>query len=125
MRLAVLAEHWRGEARGRSDVVYLFAGDRLGLGLLIGGAGRTGARTPPPARSGVSRATTGGRSGIWPTTRWPSSRASCALTGRPPSSPWPGRRRATSAREPPSGPSPSTWRRACSRSSTRSTRSWW
>ncbi|TXK34070.1 ROK family protein [Nonomuraea sp. C10] len=43
MRLAVLAEHWRGEARGRSDVVYLFAGDRLGLGLLIGGRTHRGA----------------------------------------------------------------------------------
>jgi len=43
MRLAVLAEHWRGEARGHQDVVYLFAGDRLGLGLLIGGRPHRGA----------------------------------------------------------------------------------
>ncbi|MGR6914083.1 ROK family protein [[Actinomadura] parvosata] len=43
MRLAVLAEHWRGRARGRSDVVYLFAGSRLGLGLLIGGRPHRGA----------------------------------------------------------------------------------
>ncbi|MER5321315.1 ROK family protein [Streptosporangium roseum] len=37
MRLAVLAEHWRGAAKGYRDVVYLFTGNRLGLGLLIGG----------------------------------------------------------------------------------------
>ncbi|UBU12769.1 ROK family protein [Nonomuraea gerenzanensis] len=43
MRLAVLAEHWRGQARGRQDVVYLFTGSRLGLGLLIGGRPHRGA----------------------------------------------------------------------------------
>ncbi|GAA2400259.1 ROK family transcriptional regulator [Nonomuraea africana] len=37
MRLAVLAEHWRGAAQGRSNVVYLFTGNRIGMGLLIGG----------------------------------------------------------------------------------------
>ncbi|MEV8639013.1 ROK family protein [Streptosporangium sp. NPDC051023] len=37
MRLAVLAEHWRGVAEGYRDVVYLFTGNRIGLGLLIGG----------------------------------------------------------------------------------------
>lgn len=43
MRLAVLAEHWRGEARGCNDVVYLFTGDRIGMGLLIGGVPYRGA----------------------------------------------------------------------------------
>ncbi|MGW2147332.1 ROK family transcriptional regulator [Nonomuraea bangladeshensis] len=43
MRLAVLAEHWRGAARGRSDVVYLFTGDRIGMGLLVGGRPHRGA----------------------------------------------------------------------------------
>ncbi|WP_049559914.1 ROK family transcriptional regulator [Nonomuraea sp. SBT364] len=43
MRLAVLAEHWRGTARGHSDVVYLFTGNRLGIGLLIGGRPHRGA----------------------------------------------------------------------------------
>ncbi|POX55128.1 ROK family transcriptional regulator [Streptomyces sp. Ru71] len=43
MRLAVLAERWRGAARGCDDVVYLFAGSRLGLGLLIGGRPYRGA----------------------------------------------------------------------------------
>lgn len=45
MRLAVLAEHWRGRARGHDDVVYLFTGSRLGLGLLIGGRPHRGAHT--------------------------------------------------------------------------------
>ncbi|MFF5210901.1 ROK family transcriptional regulator [Streptosporangium sp. NPDC000396] len=43
MRLAVLAEHWRGAARGYRDVVYLFTGNRIGLGLLIGGLLHRGA----------------------------------------------------------------------------------
>ncbi|NUW37406.1 ROK family transcriptional regulator [Nonomuraea sp. SMC257] len=43
MRLAVLAEHWRGVARGHDDVVYLFTGHRLGLALLIGGRPHRGA----------------------------------------------------------------------------------
>lgn len=37
MRLAVLAEHWQGAARGRQDVIYLHTGSRIGLGLLFGG----------------------------------------------------------------------------------------
>ncbi|MEY9871968.1 putative NBD/HSP70 family sugar kinase [Streptacidiphilus sp. MAP12-33] len=37
MRLAVLAEHWLGAARGRSEVLYLHTGSRIGLGLLLGG----------------------------------------------------------------------------------------
>ncbi|MEU7983604.1 ROK family transcriptional regulator [Streptosporangium canum] len=45
MRLAVLAEHWRGVAEGRSDVVYLFTGNRLSLGLLIGGTPYRGAHS--------------------------------------------------------------------------------
>ncbi|WP_055508573.1 ROK family transcriptional regulator [Nonomuraea pusilla] len=43
MRLAVLAEHWRGAAQGHDDVVYLFTGHRLGLGLLVGGRPHRGA----------------------------------------------------------------------------------
>jgi len=43
MRLAVLAEHWRGVAQGCGDVVYLFTGNRLSLGLLIGGTPYRGA----------------------------------------------------------------------------------
>ncbi|GAA3425308.1 ROK family transcriptional regulator [Streptosporangium nondiastaticum] len=43
MRLAVTAEHWRGAARGCDDVVYLFAADRIGMGLLIGGRVHRGA----------------------------------------------------------------------------------
>ena len=43
MRLAVLAEHWRGAAQGCDDVVYLFAADRIGMGLLIGGRPYRGA----------------------------------------------------------------------------------
>lgn len=37
MRLAVLAEHWLGAARGRQNVLYLHTGSRIGLGLLFGG----------------------------------------------------------------------------------------
>ena len=37
MRLAVMAEHWLGAARGRTDVLYLHTGTRIGLGLLLGG----------------------------------------------------------------------------------------
>lgn len=37
MRLAVLAEHWRGAAVGHENVMYLHTGRRIGLGLLFGG----------------------------------------------------------------------------------------
>ncbi|NUR25468.1 MAG: ROK family transcriptional regulator [Catenulispora sp.] len=37
MRLAVLAEHWRGAAAGHENVMYLHTGRRIGLGLLFGG----------------------------------------------------------------------------------------
>ncbi|NUP48592.1 MAG: ROK family protein, partial [Catenulispora sp.] len=37
MRLAVLAEHWRGAAAGHENVMYLHIGNRIGLGLLFGG----------------------------------------------------------------------------------------
>ncbi|GAA2051428.1 ROK family transcriptional regulator [Catenulispora yoronensis] len=37
MRLAVLAEHWRGAAVGHENVMYLHTGGRIGLGLLFGG----------------------------------------------------------------------------------------
>ncbi|WP_370153679.1 ROK family transcriptional regulator [Streptacidiphilus sp. EB129] len=46
MKLAALAEHWRGAARGTDDVVYLHAGYRMGAAALIGGRphrGRHGA----------------------------------------------------------------------------------
>lgn len=42
MRLAVLAEHWRGAAVGFDDVVYLFTDNRLCLGLMIGGVPHRG-----------------------------------------------------------------------------------
>ncbi|MFG2825833.1 ROK family protein [Kitasatospora sp. NPDC048365] len=42
MRLAVLAEHWQGAARGRRDVIYLHTGSRIGLGLLLGGVPHRG-----------------------------------------------------------------------------------
>jgi predicted NBD/HSP70 family sugar kinase len=35
--LAVLAEHWRGVARGVDDVICVLAGERLGAGILVGG----------------------------------------------------------------------------------------
>ncbi|MEY9888610.1 putative NBD/HSP70 family sugar kinase [Catenulispora sp. MAP5-51] len=37
MRLAVLAEHWRGAACEHDNVLYLHTGRRIGLGLLFGG----------------------------------------------------------------------------------------
>ncbi|MBS2536349.1 ROK family transcriptional regulator [Catenulispora sp. NF23] len=37
MRLAVLAEHWRGAASGHDNVLYLHTGRRIGLGLLLNG----------------------------------------------------------------------------------------
>ncbi|GAA0946737.1 ROK family transcriptional regulator [Nonomuraea longicatena] len=43
MRLAVLAEHWRGVAQECRDVVYLFTGNKLALGLLIDGVPYRGA----------------------------------------------------------------------------------
>ncbi|NUR89957.1 MAG: ROK family transcriptional regulator [Nonomuraea sp.] len=43
MRLAILAEHWQGVAQGHDDVVYLYTGTKLGLGLLIGGVPYRGA----------------------------------------------------------------------------------
>lgn len=41
-RLAALAEHWRGAARGVDDVVYVRAGHTVSLGLLLGGRLHTG-----------------------------------------------------------------------------------
>jgi predicted NBD/HSP70 family sugar kinase len=43
MRLAVLAEHWRGAAHGYLDVIYLQVSTRIGLGLLFGGVPHRGA----------------------------------------------------------------------------------
>ncbi|GAB3976856.1 ROK family transcriptional regulator [Actinoallomurus acanthiterrae] len=43
IRLAILAEHWLGAAQDSQDVVYLFTGNRIGLGLLIGGRPYRGA----------------------------------------------------------------------------------
>ncbi|MEU6717101.1 ROK family transcriptional regulator [Nonomuraea sp. NPDC046802] len=46
MRMAALAEHWKGVARDASDVVYVHVGHRMGTGLLVAGrphAGRHGA----------------------------------------------------------------------------------
>jgi predicted NBD/HSP70 family sugar kinase len=36
--LAAVGERWRGVARGVDDVVFLLAGDRLGAGIVVGGA---------------------------------------------------------------------------------------
>ena len=46
VKLAALAEHWKGAARDHDDIVYMFAGHRAGAGVLIGGQvhqGRHGA----------------------------------------------------------------------------------
>ncbi|MEV5972306.1 ROK family transcriptional regulator [Streptomyces sp. NPDC051921] len=45
VRLAVLAEQWRGAAVERMDVLYLFAGNRMSLGMLIGGKPYRGAHS--------------------------------------------------------------------------------
>ncbi|MFD3947520.1 ROK family protein [Streptomyces sp. NPDC058579] len=45
VRLAVLAEQWRGAAVDRMDVLYLFAGNRMSLGMLIGGKPYRGAHS--------------------------------------------------------------------------------
>lgn len=46
VKLAALAEHWKGAARDHLDIVYMFAGHRAGAGVLIDGQvhqGRHGA----------------------------------------------------------------------------------
>jgi len=46
VKLAALAEHWKGAARDHRDIVYMFAGHRAGAGVLIDGQvhqGRHGA----------------------------------------------------------------------------------
>jgi predicted NBD/HSP70 family sugar kinase len=46
VKLAALAEHWKGAAQDHRDIVYMFAGHRAGAGVLIGGQvhqGRHGA----------------------------------------------------------------------------------
>lgn len=46
VKLAALAEHWKGAAQRYRDVVYMFAGHRAGAGVLLGGQvlpGRHGA----------------------------------------------------------------------------------
>lgn len=56
--LAALAERWRGAAQDADDVVYVLAGRRIGVGLLLGGrihAGRRGAA---------------GEIGVLPEARW-------------------------------------------------------
>ncbi|WP_405059529.1 ROK family protein [Kribbella sp. NBC_01505] len=37
VKLAALAEHWKGAAQGHRDIVYMFAGHRAGAGVLING----------------------------------------------------------------------------------------
>ncbi|MFC7718711.1 ROK family transcriptional regulator [Nonomuraea recticatena] len=108
MRLAVLAEHWRGAAQGRSNVVYLFTGNRIGMGLLIGGVPYRG-RTRPRGRSAGSPTTTGWPSGTSWTTRCRPSPASCAPAGRAPSSRSRGPGTATSAPARRSGTSREGW----------------
>ncbi|ONI84837.1 hypothetical protein ALI22I_30605 [Saccharothrix sp. ALI-22-I] len=46
VKLAALAEHWKGAAQSHADLVYMFAGHRAGAGVLFGGRvheGRHGA----------------------------------------------------------------------------------
>ena len=46
VKLAALAEHWKGAAQEHRDIVYMFAGHRAGAGVLIDGQvhqGRHGA----------------------------------------------------------------------------------
>ena len=59
MRLAVLAEHWRGAACEHDNVLYLHTGRRIGLGLLFGGV---------PYRG--SHAAAGELGGGHPNSRW-------------------------------------------------------
>ncbi|RAG82673.1 ROK family transcriptional regulator [Streptacidiphilus pinicola] len=54
MRLAVLAEHWRGAARDRADVMYLHTGSRIGLGLLLGGTPHRGSHAAAGELGGLS-----------------------------------------------------------------------
>ncbi|MFG1688130.1 ROK family protein [Nonomuraea sp. NPDC049269] len=42
MRMAALAEHWKGVARDASDVVYVHVGRRMGTGLLVAGRPHAG-----------------------------------------------------------------------------------
>ncbi|HEV2514264.1 MAG TPA: ROK family transcriptional regulator [Devosia sp.] len=58
MNMSVLAEHWRGAARDATNVVYLHAGRRLGMALLVGGV---------PLRGHHSAA---GQIGIWRQLSW-------------------------------------------------------
>jgi predicted NBD/HSP70 family sugar kinase len=58
MSMSVLAEHWRGAARDATNVVYLHAGRRLGMALLVGGE---------PLRGHHSVA---GQIGIWRQLSW-------------------------------------------------------
>jgi predicted NBD/HSP70 family sugar kinase len=68
VKLAALAEHWLGAARGVEDVVYMFAGRRLGAGVLIGGKVHQG-------RHGVA-----GEIGTLPILGWAEAMAGLART---------------------------------------------
>ena len=58
VKLAALAEHWKGAAREYGDVVYMFAGHRAGAGVLIDGQVHQG-------RHGAA-----GEIGVFPTLGW-------------------------------------------------------
>ncbi len=58
VKLAALAEHWKGAAQGHGDIVYMFAGHRAGAGVLINGQVHEGHR-------GAA-----GEIGTWPALGW-------------------------------------------------------
>ncbi|WP_328988447.1 ROK family protein [Kribbella sp. NBC_01245] len=58
VKLAALAEHWKGAAQEHKDIVYMFAGHRAGAGVLLGGQVHQG-------RHGAA-----GEIGAWPMLGW-------------------------------------------------------
>ncbi|TDD57876.1 ROK family protein [Kribbella antibiotica] len=58
VKLAALAEHWKGVAQGHRDMVYMFAGHRAGAGVLINGQVHQG-------HHGAA-----GEIGTWPALGW-------------------------------------------------------
>ncbi|MEV6864523.1 ROK family protein [Streptosporangium subroseum] len=61
VKLAALAEHWKGAAQNHRDIVYMFAGHRAGAGVLLDGQVRQG-------RHGAA-----GEIGALPTLGWESA----------------------------------------------------
>lgn len=76
IHLAVLGEHWRGAANGTDDVVYMHAGRRLGVGILIGGRVHSG-------RHGLAGMVGTLRAMGWPEAMAELNAAACALAGTP------------------------------------------